>query len=59
MVPANWHSDDDGGDDAAGMEAKWRRGAAAPSSCHTNPCLNSGCVCPTELFLTPKLSHAF
>lgn len=44
----------------------WRDGGgtveveeAAPSSCHTNPCLNSRCVCPTGLFLTPKLSHAF
>lgn len=32
---------------------------AAPSSCHTNPCLNLWCACPTGLFLTPKLSHAF
>lgn len=45
-------ADDDGGG-TVGMEA------AAPSSCYTNLWLNSGCVCPTGFFLTPKLSHAF
>ena len=48
--------DDDGDGDDDTVEAEslgWKE--AAPSSCHTNPCLNSWCVCPTG----PKLSHAF
>lgn len=51
--------DDDAGDDDGGGTVVVEGVAAAPSSCHTNLWLNSGCVCPTGFFLTPKLSHAF
>lgn len=51
--------DDDAGDDDGGGTVVVEGAAAAPSSCHTNLWLNSGCVCPTGFFLTPKLSHAF